>query len=170
MSNADAPAAAGARTRTVSWSDPALAAQAGIAMSGLEYLAEMLEGRLPAPPFGILLGIEAQSVEKGRVVFVLDPGEHLYNPLGLVHGGALATLLDSVAGCAIHTTLAAGTRFATTGLSLSFMRPVTAGSGRLTADGEATYVGRRTAHARGEIRDENGRLIATAQTTCAVYQ
>lgn len=170
MTDLNAPAAAGTRTRTVSWSDPGPAAQAGSAMSGLEFLTAMLDGRLPSPPFGILLGIEASSVDKGRVVFVLEPDEHLYNPIGLVHGGALATLLDSVAGCAIHTALPAGTRFATTSLNVSFVRPVTAGSGLLSAEGRITHVGRRAAHAQAEIRDRTGRLVESAQTTCAVYQ
>jgi uncharacterized protein (TIGR00369 family) len=156
------------RTRTVSWSDPAPAAQAGLAMSGLEYLTAMLAGELPAPPIGILLGLGAKCVESGRVVFELEPGEHLYNPIGLVHGGALATLLDSVTGCAVHSALPAGTRYATTGLSLSFMRAVTADTGLLTAEGRVTHVGRRAAYANGEIRDRAGGLIATAQATCAV--
>jgi len=158
------------RTRTVTWADPGAAAAAGATMAGLDYLRAMAAGELPSPPIAALLGMDVIEVAPGRVVFTLEPGEHLYNPIGLVHGGALATLLDSVAGCAVHSALPAAVGYATTSLSLAFVRPVRADAGTITATGETVHVGRTVAHATASAVDGGGRLLATAQATCAVLR
>jgi uncharacterized protein (TIGR00369 family) len=158
------------RTRTVAWHDPAEVATRGRELAGIDYLRAIASGELPPPPIGLLIGMAPVSVEPGRVAFELEPGEHLYNPIGLVHGGALATLLDSVAGCAVHSTLPAGVGYATTSLSLSFVRAVRADAGTITATGEVVHVGRTVAHATATALDAGSRVLATAQVTCAVIR
>src|SRR5688572_6197637 len=96
------------RTRTFSWEDPMVGAMAAVGMSGLDYLRAIGTGEVPPPPVAVLLGFEPPHVEHGRAVFAVEPGEHLYNPIGTVHGGMLATLMDSAMGCAVHSTLPAG--------------------------------------------------------------
>src|SRR2546425_8727525 len=97
------------RTRTVSWEDPLIGASAAPGMSGLDYLRAIAAGDLPPPPIALLLGMDLAHIETGHAVFELEVGEHLYNPIGSVHGGVLATLMDSALGCAVHSTLPAGT-------------------------------------------------------------
>src|SRR6266436_5158699 len=96
------------RTRTITWEDPTPAIQAGQGMSGLEYLQAMQTGKVPSAPIAALMGMWIAEVSEGRVVFAAEPAEYHYNPLGTVHGGFAATLLDSALGCAIHTTLKPG--------------------------------------------------------------
>jgi uncharacterized protein (TIGR00369 family) len=142
------------RSRTVRWTDPGPTAKAGLAMSGLDYLRAIRDGRLPQPPISALIGFAFETVEPGRVVMVLEPGEHHYNPLGIVHGGVAATLLDSVVGCAVHSTLPAGTGFTTLEIKINYLRAMTEATG--------------TVRAEGRIVDEAGRLYATASTTCLI--
>jgi acyl-coenzyme A thioesterase PaaI-like protein len=87
--------AALARTRAVTWEDPLISARAGASMSGIEYLRAIAQGKLPPPPIALLLGFDIDEVEEGRVVFTAETGEHQYNPIGVVHRGLAATLLDS---------------------------------------------------------------------------
>ena len=159
-----------ARTRTVSWQDPAGALDRLRTMSGLDYLRAMSRGEVPAPPIARLLGVDIDSLEEGRVVMTMDPEEHLYNPLGVVHGGALATLLDTVMGCAVHTRLAAGRGTRPPTCTRQFVRPVTLASGRLRAVGEVVHLGRSTATAAGKLYDEHDRLCAHASATQLVMR
>ena len=96
------------RTRSYSWGDPTLSATAARTSAGIDVLRALAAGELPAPPILAALGFELESVEPGRVVFVLEPAEHHYNPIGSVHGGVYATVLDSATGCAVHSLLPAG--------------------------------------------------------------
>ena len=98
----------------------------------------------------------------------LDPQEFHYNPLGTVHGGVIATLLDTVAGCAVHTTLLAGVGYASLDLATKFVRPITAASGTITARGSVVHRGSRAALAEARLTDERGRLLATATSTCVI--
>ncbi len=102
------------------------------------------------------------------MTFVGTPDESVYNPIGVVHGGLVCTLLDSVIGCAVHTTLPAGVGYTSIGLTVNYLRPVTADSGALTAVGRVTKPGRRVAFADGDVRDAAGRLVATATGSCLV--
>ncbi len=156
------------RSRVVRWTDPGPTAKAGLAMSGLDYLSAIRDGHMPQPPISALVGFAIETVEPGRVVMALAPGEHHYNPLGIVHGGIAATLLDSVMGCAVHSTLPAGTGFTTLEIKLNYLRAMTAETGTVRAEGRLTHGGRRTAVAEGRIFDESGRLYATASTTCLI--
>lgn len=157
------------RRRVVTWSDPKLLAEAGQSMAGIEFLRSVLAGELPPPPIAELLGFVVAEVDEGRVVMRLPPGEHLYNPLGTVHGGVLATLLDSVMGCAVQTTLPRGRGYTTLEIKVNYVRAVTEASGELTADGRVVHAGRRSAVADAKLSDARGRLCATASTTCLVF-
>jgi uncharacterized protein (TIGR00369 family) len=157
------------RSRTVTWWDPHLTAAGGRELSGLEAMRAMRDGVLPPPPIGRLLGMDLVEVEEGRVVFTCEIDESLYNPLGAVHGGIVCTLLDSVAGCAVHTTLARGLGYTSIEIKVNYLRGVHAGSGPLTAVGTVTKPGRRVAFAEGRVTDAAGRLVATASSSLLVF-
>ena len=168
--SADAPESWGEpRTKTVTWWDPLAAAEQGRRLSGLEHLQAVRDGRLPPPPISGLMTFGITEVGEGEVVFTCTPDESAYNPIGVVHGGLVCTLLDSVAGCAVHSTLPAGVGFTSLEIKVSYLRPVRHGEGELTATGRVTKPGRRAAFAEGEVRDEDGRLIASASSTCLVF-
>lgn len=156
------------RSKTVSWHDPRVASTAGTEMSGLDYLTAMAEERLPAPPIGMLLGFRPISIAEGDVVFSCVPDESMYNPIGTVHGGVACTLLDSAAGCAVHTTLPAGTGYTSGEIKVNYLRAIHAGSGALRAHGWVTKPGKRMAFAEADLRDEQGKVLATASSTCLV--
>ena len=168
MNQATAPQAMD-RRRIVTWSDPKPLAEAGQSMAGLGFLRGVLTGELPPPPVAGLLGFMLAEVDEGRVVMRLMPGEHLYNPLGTVHGGVLATLLDSVMGCAVQTTLPRGRGYTTLEIKVNYVRAVTEAVGELTAEGRVVHAGRRSAVAEAKVSDARGRLCATASTTCLVF-
>ena len=157
------------RRRVVTWSDPKAAAQAGRRMAGLDYLRAMRDNGVAPPPVTRLLGIEMAEAEAGRVVMRLQPGEHLYNPLGAVHGGMIATLLDSVMGCAVHSTLPQGRGYTTLEIKVNFLRAVTEATGVVSAEGLVVQAGRQAAVAEGRLTDAAGKLYATASTTCLVF-
>lgn len=138
-------------------------------MSGLEQLRAMGEGRLPKPPIGELIGMEDFVGEEGTFSVELTPEPRHYNPLGSVHGGIFATMLDTVAACAVHTTLAPGEAYTSLDLTVKFLRPVTTASGRLRATGTVVQRGRRTALAEARLQDAEGRLVAHATSTCMIF-
>jgi len=156
------------RHKTVSWTDPRVVAAAAPGYGGLDFLRAIADGALPPPPIAALLGFEVREVEPGRVVFACRPDESVYNPIGMVHGGLVCTLADTVAACAVHSTLDAGVGYTSIDISVSYLRPVTADSGELLATGTVTRTGRRVAFARAEVVDGAGRLVATATTSCLV--
>ncbi|MEU7921536.1 PaaI family thioesterase [Micromonospora zamorensis] len=157
-----------ARSRTFSWADPAAnAAQIG-QRSGIDMLRAMIAGELAAPPVMHLLDMSRMEADEGRVSVELTPQEFHYNPLGTVHGGVLSTLLDTAAGCAVHTTLPAGVGYTSLDLNVKFLRPVTVDSGTLRCEGTVLQRGRRTALAEARITDADARLIAHATSTCLI--
>lgn len=140
-------------------------------MSGLELLKAAFEsGAESGTGIGHLLGMTAETLEEGKVVFSLEAGPQFSNPLGIVHGGVLSTLLDSSMSCAVHTCLGAGVGYTTLELKVNFIRPVALDAGKLVCEGTTVHVGRRTATAEGRILDEKGRLIAHGTTTCMIFQ
>jgi uncharacterized protein (TIGR00369 family) len=162
-----APAAsAHARTRTVTWEDPLMGARAGASLSGIEYLRAIAQGKIPAPPIALLLGFDLEEVEEGRVVFTAEPGEHHYNPIGVVHGGLAATLLDSAMGCAVHSLLPQGRGYTTLEIKVNYVRAIKRESGRLRAVASVIHLGGKIATAEGRIVDAAGQLYAHATTTC----
>lgn len=157
------------RTLTVTWEDPLVAAAKGARLSGIEHIREIIARRLPPPPIAQLLGFDLVEASEGRAVFALVPGEQHYNPIGVVHGGVAATLLDSAMGCAVHTRLAAGQGYTTLEMKVNLVRPITRDTGRLRAEATVLHLGRTTATAEGKFVDEKGRLYAHATTTCLVF-
>jgi uncharacterized protein (TIGR00369 family) len=157
------------RTRTHSWSDPMETAEAAATLPGIEAIRKIAEGELPPPPIASLLDFEITLVEEGRVIFAVTPAEWMYNPIGSVHGGVAATLLDSSLGCAIHTILPSGTAYTTTDLHVRYVRAMTATTGRVLADSRVVHSGRRLATAEGRLYAEaDGKLFATATTSCLI--
>ncbi|MBI3516490.1 MAG: PaaI family thioesterase [Proteobacteria bacterium] len=157
------------RRRVVTWQDPVATARAGLALSGLDYLNAVVGGALPPPPITALVGFTLETVEPGRAMMVLTPGEHHYNPLGAVHGGIAATLLDSVMGCAVHTTLPVGRGYTTVEIKINYLKAMTATTGAVRAEGKIVQVGRQIAMAEGRITDDAGRLYAAGTATCLVF-
>lgn len=158
------------RERVVTWEDPLPGAGAARDLAGIDYLSGILRGDYPAPPISRLMGFTLEEVREGRAVFAVEPGEHHYNPIGLVHGGLLATLLDSAMGCAVHSTLPAGTGYTTVEVKVNFVRPVTRDTGRLRCEGALVHAGSRIATAEGRVTDGSGRLFAHATTTCLLIK
>ncbi|TXS34127.1 PaaI family thioesterase [Streptomyces sp. ms191] len=157
------------RSRTVEWEDAAATARAAGTMAGLDFLRELVAGRLPGAPIGALLGFALEEVEHGRAVFTFEPGEEHYNPIGSVHGGVYATLLDSAAGCAVHSTLPQGMAYTSLDLSTRFLRPITLGTGKIRAIGTVMSQGRRTALAEAGLYDASDRLLGHATSTCMIF-
>jgi uncharacterized protein (TIGR00369 family) len=140
-----------------------------MAMSGLDYMRALAEGTAPAPPIARLLGFRVIAADPGRAVFEVEPAEWMYNPIGSVHGGIAATLLDSCMGCAVHTTLPAGVGYTTSDLQVRYIRGMTADTGRVLAEGRVVHTGRRTATAEGRLYvAETEQLIAHGTTGCIV--
>jgi uncharacterized protein (TIGR00369 family) len=140
-------------------------------MSGLDVM-RWVQTEVPAntPSIGRLLGMRFDEVESGRVVVSLDTRPDFMNPLGIVHGGILATLLDTAMGCAVHTTLPAGVSYSTLELKVNYIRAVPPDGRALTAEGNVIHHGRRTATAEGKMLDQRGKLIGHATTTCIILQ
>ncbi|MFI5313648.1 MAG: PaaI family thioesterase [Candidatus Dormibacteria bacterium] len=163
-----ADAAEPVRIRTYHWDDPLIPARAAKDMSGLELMRALVAGDLPKPPIADTLGFDLIEVDSGRAVFSIRSAEYMYNPIGSVHGGVYATLLDSAAGCAVHTMLPAGTRYTSLDLSVKFLRAMTAESGEVRCIGTVSHLGSRTALAEARMLDADGRLLATATSSCLI--
>lgn len=138
-------------------------------MAGLDLLTAMKEGRLPAPPIAGTLGFVLDRVEQGEVSFVARPGQATLNPMGTVHGGYTATLLDSCMGCAVHSTLKAGRGYTTLEIKVNYVRAMTEAVGPVWAEGKVIHVGGRAATAEGRLVDGAGKIYAHASTTCMVF-
>lgn len=139
------------------------------ASSGLEFLRGIIDGKYPVPPIADLIGFSLTEVDFGRVVFESTPEFKHYNPLGIVHGGYAATLLDSCMGCCVHSTLPVGVGYTTLEFKVTFMRAITPETGPVKAEGRILNAGRRAATAEGRLTDAKGRLLAHATTTCLVF-
>ena len=157
------------RTRTYSWEDPFAIVDAAAGLSGLELLRRIVAGELPAPPIAATLDFELVEVEPGRAVFEGVPAEFHYNPIGSVHGGVIATLLDSAAGCAVHSTLPAGWGYTSLDLTTKYLRPATVDSGLMRCEGTVINRGRTTALAEARLFDERCRLLAYASSSCLLF-
>ena len=158
------------RKRTVSWNDPMFGANAARTMSGLDYLRAIETGEIPPPPIAQLLGFSLQRVDSGQAVFELEPAEYHYNPIGMVHGGVASTVLDSAMGCAVHSTLPAGTGYSTVELKVNFIRPLSTETGTLHCEASVIHTGGRIATAEGKLVDKDGKLYAHGTTTCIIFR
>ncbi len=155
-----------ARERRHTWHDPGPVLATAAGLDGLEVMQRIADGRLPYPPLAGTLGVSRFEVGPGHVVVGLEPEEFHYNPLGTVHGGVVASLLDTAAGCAVHTTLPAGGGYTTVDLHTRFLAPVRRETGPVHATGTLLHRGSRTATAVARLEDAGGRLLAHATSTC----
>ena len=138
-------------------------------LSGLEHLQAIADGTLPPPPMARLMGMDLVEAEEGRALFAAVPTDDFYNPIGSVHGGFAATLLDSAMGCAVQTMLPQDVGYTTLELSLNLVRGITVATGRVLCEGRTIHVGRRTATAEARLTAEaTGKLLAHGTTTCLV--
>ena len=138
---------------------------------GIAFLEAIRSGELPPPPIADLLGFDIRAIDPGEVTFALEPQEKHYNPLGMVHGGVAATLLDTVMGCAVQTQLPAGVGYTTLDLSVRYLRPITVQTRTILATGTVVHLGRRTASAEGRVvAEDTGKLLATATSTLMVVE
>ncbi|MCD6042107.1 MAG: hypothetical protein K0R40_1710 [Burkholderiales bacterium] len=156
------------RTLEVKWEDPMALAHSGHALSGIEFLRAIRDGKLPHPPICALLNYRLVEVEPGHAVFEITAGERHYNPIGVVHGGIAMTLLDSAMGCAVQTHMPAGGGYTTLEAKTNLVRAVTAETGPLRAIGKVVHAGKRIATAEGRLEDRAGKLYAHATSTCIV--
>ena len=139
------------------------------AMSGLEFLQRIADGRLPQPPITQTLGFRLVEVAPGFALFTMTPAFKHYNPIATVHGGVAATLLDSCMSCAVQTHLQAGNGYTTLETKVNFVRAITQDTGPIRAEGRSLYVGRRSGTAEGKVLDANGTLLAHGTTTCLIF-
>jgi uncharacterized protein (TIGR00369 family) len=157
-------------TRTFTWATPGQGDLSRLLeLDGLAQLQAMIDGEMPHPPVMDTLGMTDMRAERGRVVVEMPAAGFHYNPLGSVHGGIISTMLDTAAGCAVHSTMAVGELYTSLDLTVKFLRPVTVESGLLACEGTVIQRGRRTALAQAQLTDEAGRLVAHATSSCMIF-
>jgi uncharacterized protein (TIGR00369 family) len=157
------------RSRTLVWQDPVATAAAGATMTGMEYMTAIVSGEMPPPPIAVTMRLRPVELAEGRVVFEGEPGEEHYNPIGVVHGGYAATLLDSALGCAVHTTLPAGVGYTSLGLEAKYVRPITRDTGRVLCEATVLHGGRKQATSEARLTAaDSGKLLAHGQATCMI--
>jgi len=137
-------------------------------LSGRELLQGMLDGRFPAPPIMQTLTLRLIEVGEGTAVFEGEPGAHLLNPMGIVHGGWTMTLIDSATGCAAHTLLPAGAGYTTVETKVNFSRAIRADTGRVRCEGRVVNQGRQIISAEAVVKGEDGRVLAHGTSTLLV--
>jgi uncharacterized protein (TIGR00369 family) len=157
------------RERLVRWEDHKRIAEAGRGRDGRSLLAAVVAGDLPAPPVAQLVGFSLDEVDEGTAALSMEPQECHYNPLGAVHGGIIATLLDSAMGLAVHSRLAAGRSYTTLEIKVNYLRGVTIETGRVRVTGRVLHFGRQTAMAEASLVDGAGKLCAQASSTCLLF-
>ncbi|WP_439500064.1 PaaI family thioesterase [Bosea sp. (in: a-proteobacteria)] len=140
-----------------------------LAEDGLSFLRGMMEGRHPGAPFADAMDFDLAEVEEGRVVFVGKPAARYFNPLGTIHGGWTATILDSAMACAAHATLKAGEGYTTLEMKINYVRPVMPESGTVRCEGKLIHRGGTVATTEGRLVDERGKLLAHGTETCLIF-
>ena len=140
------------------------------AMSGLEYMRQLMAGERPASGMGQLMNFRPVEVSEGRAVFTVEPDERHYNGLGIAHGGLAATLLDSATGCAINTMMPPGRIFTTLEMKINYVRPMRRETGEVRCEADVIHVGGRVATAEGRIIDGGGKLYAHGTATCMLFR
>jgi uncharacterized protein (TIGR00369 family) len=156
-------------TRTITWQDPVNAAATGAEMAGLDYVRAIQSGEIPPPPIAVVMNYSIVELDEGRAVFEGEPGEEHYNPIGVVHGGYAATILDSALGCAVHATCPAGVGYTSQTLEVKYLRPITRDTGAVRCEADVTYRGGKTATAEARLTAvDGGKLLATGTSTCLI--
>ncbi|MCC6213030.1 MAG: PaaI family thioesterase [Burkholderiales bacterium] len=156
------------RSITVTWQDPMQMAQSARAMAGIDFLRGVRDGTVQPAPIQELIGMKLVEVEPGRAVWEVTPGERHYNPIGTVHAGVTATLLDSAMACAVHSSIPLGKGYTTLEFKLNLVSAVTIKSGALRAIGNVVHLGKSTATAEARLVDGAGKLYAHGTTTCII--
>jgi uncharacterized protein (TIGR00369 family) len=156
------------RTRTIIWEDPRLPLGVRGDRPGLEVLKAVIDGQLPMPPMGVLMNIRLREAERGYIVFDGTPEEYHYNPLGTIHGGFAATLLDSAMGCCVHSCLDAGDRYATLEIKVNYLKALTADTGLVRGIARIVHIGRTIALAEAHVVDAGDVVYAHATSTCLI--
>ena len=157
-----------ARSRTHHWNDPLSTAERFKMEGGLAALRAIVAGEEPQPPLMQTMNFALVEVAEGRAVFAMTPTEYHYNPIGVVHGGVAATLLDSAMGCAVNAALPVGMGFTTLEIKVNYLRPLTMATGPVRAEGTVVHLGRRVAVAEASLSDASGKVYATASATCLI--
>jgi uncharacterized protein (TIGR00369 family) len=137
--------------------------------TGLELLQRLIDGHYPAPPIAGLLNFTLTEASEGRAVFRGLPGERHLNPLGGVHGGWTAAVMDSALACAVHTTIAKGEAFTTAEFKINLTRPILPGTGEVVCEAHVVHRGRTLAVSEASLKDGAGRLLAFGTETCAIF-
>ncbi len=153
------------RSRSYDWDDPFELLEDAAELTGLEVMQKIAAGELPQPPIGRTLGFSLVEVARGHAVFEGTPAEFHYNPIGTVHAGLAATLLDSAMGCALVTTLPPATSWTTLELKAHFTRPLTVDTGLVRCTGSVVHPGRRVATTEARLEDASGKLLAHGTST-----
>lgn len=153
----------------VEWEDPLPHIEKAMTLTGLEYMQAFVSGDVPNAPIAQLMNFEGQHVEEGRIIFEGTPGERHYNPIGTVHGGFAATLLDSALACAVHTTLPQGMMYTTAQLNINYTRALRPNTGKVICEARVVHRGSRVATAEATLKDEAGKLYAHGTTTCLIF-
>lgn len=138
-------------------------------LTGIEMLRAMIAGELPAPPIAEVMGFRLVEAESGKAVFEGRPGPHMINPLGSVHGGYALTLIDSAAGCAVHSELGAGMGYTTVETKVNFTRPIDPAGGPIRCEGRVLSRGRQIATAEAFLRSAEGKLLAHGSSTLIIF-
>lgn len=157
------------QSRTVTWHDPAPTVARGLSMPGIDYLKAMIARELPPPPMATLMQFDLIDVEPGKVVVTCQPDASMYNPSGGIHGGFMCTVLDSVAGLALHSTLPAGKGFTSIEIKVNYLKPVRLDAGPLSATGTVVKSGARVGFTEGVVADASGKVVATATSTLLIF-
>ena len=140
------------------------------ALSGLEYMRQLLTGEREPSGMARLMNMRLVEVEEGRAVFAVEPDERHYNGLGIAHGGLAATLLDSALGCAINTVMPSGRVFTTLEMKINYVRPMRRETGEVRCEAVVLHAGSRVATAEGRIVDASGKLYAHGTATCMLFR
>lgn len=154
-------------SKTITWYDPLVTAKTLIELPGLEAMQALRDGKVAPPPIASHFDFSLLEIEPGRVRFGCTPDASAYNPIGVVHGGLVCTLLDTVIGCAVHTTLPARVGYTSIEIKVNYLRPVHLGA-ELVATGWVVKAGRRVAFAEAEVVAADGKQVATASGSCLI--
>ena len=156
------------RELTIRWTDPYEGSMRALELDGISWMRAMKAGELPPPPVASALGMDIESIEPGRIAFSMVPSEWMLNPTGVVHGGIIATLLDTVLTLCVITKLPVGKRATTVQLNVNYVRPTFANHGRIVAEGTALHIGTTIATSEARALDGRGKLVAHATTTLSI--
>lgn len=137
--------------------------------TGLKMLQRIIDQKYPAPPIAAVINFALTEVGEGRAVFRGVPNANHLNPLGTVHGGWAATLMDSALGCAVHTTLAKGEGYTTVEFKVNLTRPITPQTGEVVCEGRVVQRGKTLAVSEATLKDKDGKLLAFGTETCSIF-